>query len=149
MSNILTFRELKKNIKKPKDGFASIKVAILGDTSTQLLNTAIAGFGVEKKVAYKIYEADYDMIEQEVFNTTSELYQFEPEIVILAPSTEKLLLKFQKTQQDKRRDLANEQIEKFNNLYSILEEHLKCKVCLLYTSPSPRDATLSRMPSSA
>ena len=25
----------------------------------------------------------------------------------------------------------------------------KCKTCLLYTSPSPRDATLSRMPSSA
>ena len=25
----------------------------------------------------------------------------------------------------------------------------KIKVCLLYTSPSPRDATLSRMPSSA
>ena len=24
-----------------------------------------------------------------------------------------------------------------------------CSVCLLYTSPSPRDATLSRMPSSA
>ena len=24
-----------------------------------------------------------------------------------------------------------------------------CMVCLLYTSPSPRDATLSRMPSSA
>ena len=29
-------------------------------------------------------------------------------------------------------------------------EHLCCMyVCLLYTSPSPRDATLSRMPSSA
>ena len=26
---------------------------------------------------------------------------------------------------------------------------LSCAVCLLYTSPSPRDATLSRMPSSA
>ena len=26
---------------------------------------------------------------------------------------------------------------------------LKCYPCLLYTSPSPRDATLSRMPSSA
>ena len=25
----------------------------------------------------------------------------------------------------------------------------RCKACLLYTSPSPRDATLSRMPSSA
>ena len=28
-------------------------------------------------------------------------------------------------------------------------EHVKSKACLLYTSPSPRDATLSRMPSSA
>ena len=27
--------------------------------------------------------------------------------------------------------------------------HGECRVCLLYTSPSPRDATLSRMPSSA
>ena len=26
---------------------------------------------------------------------------------------------------------------------------LLCDYCLLYTSPSPRDATLSRMPSSA
>ena len=26
---------------------------------------------------------------------------------------------------------------------------MQCNVCLLYTSPSPRDATLSRMPSSA
>ena len=27
--------------------------------------------------------------------------------------------------------------------------YVRNKVCLLYTSPSPRDATLSRMPSSA
>ena len=30
-----------------------------------------------------------------------------------------------------------------------LESHLGNYTCLLYTSPSPRDATLSRMPSSA
>ena len=30
-----------------------------------------------------------------------------------------------------------------------MEVHATSKVCLLYTSPSPRDATLSRMPSSA
>ena len=30
-----------------------------------------------------------------------------------------------------------------------LIEDLKDNICLLYTSPSPRDATLSRMPSSA
>ena len=30
-----------------------------------------------------------------------------------------------------------------------IENFGEAKVCLLYTSPSPRDATLSRMPSSA
>ena len=33
------------------------------------------------------------------------------------------------------------------NMFSMLRE--LCSNCLLYTSPSPRDATLSRMPSSA
>ena len=32
---------------------------------------------------------------------------------------------------------------------SYFVDSVKKKVCLLYTSPSPRDATLSRMPSSA
>ena len=36
-----------------------------------------------------------------------------------------------------------------NNSLSMTEEELQAKLCLLYTSPSPRDATLSRMPSSA
>ena len=31
----------------------------------------------------------------------------------------------------------------------ILANYLKCSTCLLYTSPSPRDRTRSRMPSSA
>ena len=34
----------------------------------------------------------------------------------------------------------------FEGSVSSTDEHL---ICLLYTSPSPRDATLSRMPSSA
>ena len=40
-----------------------------------------------------------------------------------------------------------------NNHYSVTIESSKfnglSRICLLYTSPSPRDATLSRMPSSA
>ena len=31
----------------------------------------------------------------------------------------------------------------------VIKQKIQNKVCLLYTSPSPRDATLSRMPSSA
>ena len=32
---------------------------------------------------------------------------------------------------------------------TIATSHVEYETCLLYTSPSPRDATLSRMPSSA
>ena len=35
------------------------------------------------------------------------------------------------------------------NCYLLNTCHIRDKACLLYTSPSPRDATLSRMPSSA
>ena len=38
-------------------------------------------------------------------------------------------------------EVLNREVERYNEEY--------VKTCLLYTSPSPRDATLSRMPSSA
>ena len=46
-------------------------------------------------------------------------------------------------------------VNAINNIKSGLNEFIydyfktNSKICLLYTSPSPRDATLSRMPSSA
>ena len=47
------------------------------------------------------------------------------------------------------KDVKHKKIKKVLDNYnqSILKN--SNKICLLYTSPSPRDATLSRMPSSA
>ena len=52
-----------------------------------------------------------------------------------------------------RQDVADAQVrdldaivQKLNTTY---QQELKDEVCLLYTSPSPRDGLLSRMPSSA
>ena len=35
------------------------------------------------------------------------------------------------------------------DFYGVSVDYLLCRTCLLYTSPSPRDGLLSRMPSSA
>ena len=50
------------------------------------------------------------------------------------------------------REKAQEKLQKWSKVINDLTggvPELMVKDCLLYTSPSPRDATLSRMPSSA
>ena len=56
--------------------------------------------------------------------------------------------------QDKLYFPISEPIQSFDeymdqSVWDIFWEQSKANLCLLYTSPSPRDATLSRMPSSA
>ena len=51
-------------------------------------------------------------------------------------------------------DLRKKDVKALESLVLEIRENqfknrMKHKTCLLYTSPSPRDATLSRMPSSA
>ena len=46
-------------------------------------------------------------------------------------------------------DEARKVLIHVNEVYNLGIIHKEAAVCLLYTSPSPRDATLSRMPSSA
>ena len=125
-----SYKELKKNLKVSIDALNSIDVGLIGDSSTQLLHTAIKGHGIDVKLDYNIYEADYDMIEHEVFNITSELYSHKPEVVILAPSTEKLLLKFQKTNPKELTNFAKDVTEIYRDIYSTLSAHLNCKIIL-------------------
>ena len=47
------------------------------------------------------------------------------------------------------RDLSNRKSEQIGAVADLLQSVDQLMFCLLYTSPSPRDATLSRMPSSA
>ena len=45
--------------------------------------------------------------------------------------------------------LYTDQVNALKTPVPVLEVPQSVSICLLYTSPSPRDATLSRMPSSA
>ena len=56
-----------------------------------------------------------------------------------------------KEQLEKLREVAEASLTKTDELQKVLAqiEALMSRDCLLYTSPSPRDGTSSRMPSSA
>ena len=67
-----------------------------------------------------------------------------------APPSEKKKEEEKKSKNRKRKEfLGNTRLDKIEGLFRRSEIITGDKSCLLYTSPSPRDATLSRMPSSA
>ena len=82
-----TFTQLKKHLKKDFTGHKAIKVAVLGDTATQFLIQALRGAGYERGFDLQVWEADFNQIERQLFDPSSELFQFKPEIVVVFHST--------------------------------------------------------------
>lgn len=81
--------DLKKNLKKDLNAFPVVKVAVVGDTATQLLCTAIRGMGVERGYNIDLYEAEYNQVERQLLDPTSDLYQFDADFIVLFQSTHK------------------------------------------------------------
>lgn len=123
-----TFNHLKKNLKKDFSAFKTIKIAVLGDTATQFLIQALRGTGFEHGFDLKVWEADFNQIERQVFDSTSELYEFNPEIILIFHSSHKLLGKFNKLSPEQYNSLADSQLELVNSLSTAIHEQLKAKI---------------------
>ena len=104
-----TLRELKRLagevLSTPK-----CKIAVLGDTATQLLTTAVKGEAVARGLALDIYEAEYNQIERQILDSTSDLYQFDASIVIIFQSTHKLCEYHSLLAADKQELVAEERL---------------------------------------
>ena len=87
---MLQFKELKKILKKDHIGLPSIKIALVGDTATQFLATAIKGIGVERGYNIDLFEAEYNQVERQFMDPTSDLYQFDADMIVVFQSTHKL-----------------------------------------------------------
>ena len=87
---MLQYKELKKKLKTIPEGLPTCKVALLGDTATQFLATAIRGTGLERGYNVSLYEAEYNQIERQFLDPTSELYEFDADFIVLFQSTHKL-----------------------------------------------------------
>lgn len=77
-----TFKELKRATKQDTVSLPKLKVALLGDTATQLLATAIKGEGILRNYNIELWEAEYNQVERQIMDPTSDYYQFEPDYTI-------------------------------------------------------------------
>lgn len=108
---ISTFKTLQKNIKKDTSALPTIKVALLGDSATQFLAVALQGMAVERGYALDLFEADYNQVERQVLDQTSELYEFEADYVIVFQSTHKLLSRYNRLAPENQATLAQDRID--------------------------------------
>jgi FkbH-like protein len=123
-----TFSELKKNLKKDFSHLKKIKMAVLGDTATQFLMQALRGAGYLKGFDLQIWEADFNQVERQVFDPTSELYDFKPEIVLVFQSSHKLLAKYNKSKPEEYGSLADTRMELVKQISATLNDQLKAKI---------------------
>lgn len=108
---ILSFNDLKKNLKKDAGDFPKVKVALLGDSATGLLSVALKGMGIERGYNTEMLEADYNQVERQFLDKSSELYAFNADFIIVFHSTHKLLQHFNNLEARKQNNLARERIE--------------------------------------
>ena len=122
------FFQLLKNLKKDFTGFTKCKVAVLGDTSTQFLTQAIRTVGYEKRLDLNVWETDFNQIERQIYDASSEFYAFHPDIIIVFQSAHKLLSKYNKLSTDEHDMLASNELSSIENYYTVLSEKLTAKV---------------------
>ena len=105
-----SFQELKKSVKRMPAGLPQLKVALVGDTATQFLATAIKGVGIEHGYQTDLFEAEYNQVERQFLDPTSELYAFDADFVVLFQSTHKLGEKHSALSQEQQSVLADDRL---------------------------------------
>ena len=101
---MLDFKQIKRLLKQDNSNLPEVKVAQLGDTATQFLATAIKGVGVERGYNINLFEAEYNQVERQVLDPTSDLHEFGAKYTVVFQSTHKLL------EQYSLNELTNERV---------------------------------------
>ena len=107
---IQQFQALKKLLKHIPADLPTCNVALLGDTATQLLSTAIRGTGITRGYNINLFEAEFNQVERQFLDPSSELYQFDADFIVVFQSTHKLGELHSTLSQERQNDLADERL---------------------------------------
>lgn len=109
-----------------------INFSVLGDFSTQFLVKAIKGYAFEYGYNFEIYEADYDQVDLQVFNSESELYSKQSEFVLLAESYLKIQKLFYKSPLSERHNFATDYVNRIANLHQNINDAIAPKAVMIF-----------------
>ena len=117
---MITFKELKRNLKKEVPDYPIVRIALVGDIATQFLATAIKGMGIERGYQVDLFEAEYNQVERQFMDPTSDLYEFDADYIVVFQSTHKLGEKHSLSTVESQVSLADERIDFVTSVVSNL-----------------------------
>lgn len=104
-----TFQELKRLSRRDNAG-PSVRMALLGDSATQFLAVAIKGEAARRGFGIELFEAEYNQVERQILDPSSDFHSFSPEYTIIFQSSHKLLEKYSLSDSSARERLAEERL---------------------------------------
>ena len=135
--DIFSFKELSKKSKKELPDAPYVKVALLGDTATQVLSKAIVGYGRTCGINIELQEADYNQLDLQILNPASELYSSEPEFIVIFKSSQKLLKKYYKSDYEGKANFADTTISTLNQYIGTINQQINTKIILFNFTELP------------
>lgn len=122
-----SFKELRKASKLSVSG-KEIRVAILGNCATQFFATSLLGCAKLSSLNISVFDADYNQVDAQLIDSSSEVYQSQPDVIILWLATEKLYEDFLDLSLSEREDFADSYISKIENYWELVRKNTNAKV---------------------
>lgn len=122
-----TFRELQKACKLSVDSNEH-KVAVLANCASQFFSQAIEGYAKLSGINLSVFDADYNQIEAQLLDPSSETYTYNPDNILLWLATEKLYEEFLDLTIDARNTFAEDTVNKLQNYWSLIGKHSTAKI---------------------
>ncbi len=127
-----TFNQLKKALKQDYTALPTARVALVGDTATQLLATALRGTAVQRGFRLELFEAEYAQVERQFLDPASELRAFGADYIVLFQSTHKLAEHHSLLPTEQQASLADERLA---FIQAVCSDEAFCRakiICLNY-----------------
>lgn len=124
---MLSFSELKKTAKKDIEG-KEYRVAVLSNVASQLFSLGIKGALKSEGINASVFDADYNQIDAQLIDVSSETYSFNPDVIILYISTDKLYEQFLDLDSSIRSCFAEDTVTKIKSYWDMISANCSAKV---------------------
>lgn len=125
------FVELKRNLKKDMSSFPEVTAAVIGDCATQHFSAALAGWGYTVGIRYDIFDSDYDQIDAQTMDPSSELYSHAPQNVIIVNCTQRLYEDFCAFPPERRSEFADTKAAAIESVWKRICDSVRTRIIQL------------------